>query len=214
MLIYLRAQVRETVTKKELYSEAFNLYVSDVNTPDLVAIARQLKLRAETLIAHAENSRWAERRAFLASRIASGQAEQRVSAQLAVDRQLVQSTVKAVEKWTGSLLEIIDRVGMLPTEPDASEVSGEEELIHKRSKLLANKLDLLKASIEGFREMTATTLNLGLLKARKGEPVGDESGKLDLSKLTTLNLAIVQASAGAMKDVTPQGAPAGLPPPG
>lgn len=180
-------------SKAPLYEKAFTLFCDGPDTIRITDIATQLGLRPDTLVKHAVSSGWPQRKAYLKQAQEIGVGEIRVAASLAVDKRLVESTVKAVEAWTDQYMQIISSLKSFSLEPDSGEITDEDDLAAKRANRLGRKLDLLKSTVEGFREMVATTQSLGLLKNKKGGPAEDESGKLDLSKLTTLNLAIVGA---------------------
>lgn len=179
-------------SKAPLYAEALRLYLTESN-PNLHRIAEMVGLRALDLIDACERQNWGKRRAI----ILRDKSELRPAAAVAVDAQLVQATIDHVEKFTQGWQDIAGKVVALPTEPDATKYPDSDQDARNRehTRLLSRKVDLMRQVSQGVREMTEAAMVLGLAKAPT--PDGKADGKLDLSKLTQLNVTINQAMAEA-----------------
>lgn len=175
-------------SKAPLYAEALRLYLS-AERPDLGVIATQVGLSPLGLIDCAAKQSWDKRRA-LVQRDAS---MTRPAIALRVDEALVSTTCHHVEHATQAWQALVERVAALPVEPDADAYPETEadRRAREHTRLLRAKIDLMRQVSQGVREMTEAAMVLGLAQAPSKD--GPQDGKLDLSKLTQLNVTINQA---------------------
>lgn len=172
-------------SKAPLYAEAQRRYLTD-EAPNLTQIAIDCGLRPDAVIECAERQKWANRRAI---QLRDTSATRPASAEI-VDAQLVAATVHHVQTFTAGWQDLAVKVVALPTEPDSTAFPEAEADKRQRehTRLLARKVDLMRQVSQGVREMTEAAMVLGLAKAPTKD--GPQDGKLDLSKLTQLNVTI------------------------
>jgi hypothetical protein len=195
---------RQKHSKKPLYAQAFRLFCEHGLSPG--EIAQKLALPIDALTDTIVRQRWAERKATLAGQHAVAAAETRLQAQVAVDSTLVRATQSAAETLANAYVQLITEAAALPTHPlanaDGSTVDPQEAYRATRAMLDA-KADTMRKATEGLRELIATAQNVGLLKVDRGgkPPEGDgrDDKPIDLSKLTQLRIAIVQANGQVTK---------------
>lgn len=177
--------IPESVTTKPskapLYAEALRLFLSDPNLT-LPQIAERVGLRADTLIANAERQSWHKRRAI----VDKDASETRIVAASKVDSRLVDATMFHVEQMTDEWQAITSKVITLSTTPDAAETDA-KELMRQRYALLERKASLMQSVSKGYIAMIEAAASMGLVK---GVAKDLADGKLDMGKLTQLNLAI------------------------
>lgn len=152
----------------------------------------------------AVHQHWQEKKGRYAGVVAVAAAETRLQAQVAVDSTLVRATQTAAETLANAYVQLITEAAALPTHPlanaDGTPVDSSEAYRATRAMLDA-KADTMRKATEGLRELIATAQNVGLLKVDRGgkAPEGDgrDDKPIDLSKLTQLRIAIVQANGQA-----------------
>lgn len=187
-------------SKKPQYAHAFTLFCDGL---DLPSIAAQTGLR-EDMIAHAaETQGWVSRRSRIAGVDAVKAAENRLAAVSRVDCTLVNATEEAANTLASAYVTLIRAASALPIEPFADETADkltEAERDRRHRHLIRDKAETMKLATNGLRELIETAQNVGLLKVERGgkTPDGhdDRDKPIDLSKLTQLNIAIVQATNG------------------
>lgn len=188
-------------SKKPLYAIAFSLWCEGKDLPE---IARKTGLPLASLAEASQSQRWAQRRAMVADTQALEVVESRIHTQSRVDATLCRATEDAANALSASYVAIIrDIAGLsVDAEPEVENpaiVPTKGELRRQHVHLLREKIELQKLATEGLREMIATAQAVGLLKvdqrsARNGGPQAEDDKPIDLSKLTQLNIAIVQAT--------------------
>ncbi len=168
-------------SKAPLYAEALRIFLSEPGAT-LPQIALRVGLRADSLIANAERQSWHKRRAI----VDKDASETRIAAASKVDSTLVEATAQTVGKMTEGWASVVDKVLLLSTEPD--DTLPPKDQAREHAYLLERKADLMTKVSKGYAAMIETASSLGLVKGVAKE--GSEAGKLDLGKLTQLNLTI------------------------
>lgn len=187
-------------SKKPQYAHAFSLFCEGLDFP---VIADKTGLSVDLLARCAETQSWVSRRSRVAGVDAVKAAETRLQAQAAVDSTLVNATRDAAHTLAKSYVRLIEEASALPTEPFADEqaakmTEAERDRAHRR--LIRDKTEVMKLATSGLRELIETAQNVGLLNVERGgktpEGGADRDRPIDLSKLTQLNIAIVNATTG------------------
>lgn len=185
-------------SRKPAYAKAFRMFCEG---KPLGEIAIATGVSEENLAACAESQNWVKRRALIVGHHAVTAAETRIQAQIAVDSTLVSGVRSAANTLTTAYVRLIEQASALPVEPFPDEsatklTEAERDRAHRR--LIRDKTEVMKLATSGLRELIETAQNVGLLKVERGgkTPDGDtdRDKPIDLSKLTQLNIAIVQAT--------------------
>lgn len=182
-------------SKAPLWAEALRLYLSANGPPDLVQIAEAVGLRADTLVQVAERQAWSKRRAI----VVRDQTATRESARQHVDSLLVDASTKHVTIFSESLQQLSNKIVSISTEADSSITDP-----HLRAKeinyLIRTKVSLIHDASKCFRELVQIGCDVGLVRSESRDVDGNtRGGKLDMSKLTQLNVTINAALAGHEK---------------
>jgi hypothetical protein len=179
--------------RKDRYHLAFERFVESEKAPSLVEIAKEFDLDCPTLTLYAERFKWAQRRLSIKSQVQMVQQDERLALAVRVDSQMLNLMASEIIKAGDCYRELLAKVRALPDEGRSDDA--------KRGKsaqtLLRTKVELLSDCIKGLAVLSTEARNLGLvvpLKQSKGE---DGAGGLDLSKLQTLNVTLVQAQQAA-----------------
>ena len=199
--------------RKDRYHLAFERFVESETPPSLVAIAAELDLDCPTLTLYAEKFRWAQRRASLKAQAVMVQADNRLMIATRVNDEMLNRMASEITLAGECYTELLAKIRQLPTEGKADEA--------KRGKsaqtLLRVKTELLSDCIKGLMSMSTEARNLGLVVPLRAAKEPNGAGGLDLSKIATLNVTLVQAqhAAGVKPDpvIVPeihQAAPADL----
>jgi len=207
-----RAQSRDSLTpmvancrprkpsKKPQYALAFSLYCDGVDWPE---IARKTGLPQELVERCAAQQNWANKRGKLAGSESIAALETRLQAQNVVDSTLVRASQESAETLAQAYVRLIGEASALPTEPYADAEAAkltEQERYRHHCTMIERKAGLMRIATSGLRELIETAQNVGLLKVERGGKPSDGSDDrdkpIDLSKLTQLNIAIVQATSG------------------
>ena len=202
-------------SKRALYLSAFELFCDGKSLAECAATTG-LDLALLERCAHTQN--WQRRQAQLLGASAVGRAETRLQAKAAVDNTLVNATRSAAQTLAQAYVKLIEEAASLPTHPYAAQGDDKpdaNETYRQECAMIDRKADTMRKATEGLRELIETAQNIGLLEyERGGKPQGgngggDGDGKpLDLSRLTQLNIAIVQATNGQPQRVAATLAPA------
>lgn len=196
---------RKKYSKKPLYAQAFTLFCEGVAIGE---IARRLQLPPDALADTVLRQRWTARRSTLAGAHSVAAAETRLQAQTNVDRTLCTATEQAASTLAASYVTAIEQICALPVEMEAEngEIETAGARYRQRCHMIERKISLQKAATEGLRELIATAQNVGLLKVERNgrdrDGRNDDDKPIDLSKLTQLNIAIVQATSAGKQGAT------------
>ena len=187
-------------SKKPQYASAFELFCDG---RDFAFIASQTGLPQSQVERCAVDQNWERRRGAILGAKSVAAAETRLQAQAVVDSTLVNATRDAAHTLAKSYVRLIEEASALPTEPFADEqdtkmTEAERDRAHRR--LIRDKTEVMKLATSGLRELIETAQNVGLLNVERGgktpEGGADRDKPIDLSKLTQLNIAIVNATNG------------------
>jgi len=176
--------------KAPLYQKAFERFCA--GETDLCALANSLGLRPDALVDLAGRRNWFAHVGAIRTQQAVSEVSNRGQLAVQVDNALVESATHHVETFTEGWREIGAKVLVMPIEPDASFPPEAKE--KERVRLLTRKADLMRQVSQGVREMTLVASEIGLVKAGP-RAEGETDGKLDLSKLSQLNITINNALA-------------------
>lgn len=153
----------------------------------------------------ADTQSWVMRRSRIAGIDAVKAAENRLASQVRTDSTLVSATESAASTLAAAYVRLIEEASALPTHPFAPEdgtTLSQSERYRQERAMIEAKAETMRKATEGLRELIETAQHVGLLKVDRGgkSPDGDAHERdkpIDLSKLTQLNIAIVQARGQA-----------------
>lgn len=187
-------------SRKPLYAKAFVLFCEGKSLRDC---AISTGISEENLAACAESQNWIKRRGLIVGSRAVAHAETRITAQIAVDSALVSASQSAAQTLATAYVRLIEEASALPTHPFAGPNDAkpdENERYRQECAMIERKAEVMRKATSGLRELIETAQNIGLLNVERGgktpEGGSDRDKPIDLSKLTQLNIAIVNATNG------------------
>ena len=180
-------------SKANLYRAAFIDYMRSVEPPDLMALALKHGIHPGTLNATAEIQRWPTHRVKLKAGEQMLKRETRLELAERVDAEILNRMASEITKAGECYTELLAKIRQLPTEGKSDDA--------KRGKsaqtLLRVKTELLSDCIKGLMSMSSEARSLGLVVPLKASKEPNGAGGLDLSKIATLNVTLVQAQQAA-----------------
>ena len=175
------------------YKKAFVDYVQSIEPPDLMSLAAKYNLHPATLIALSETHHWPAHRVKLKAGEQMLKRESRLELAERVDAEILNRMASEITKAGECYTELLAKIRQLPTEGKSDDA--------KRGKsaqtLLRVKAELLTDCIKGLMSMSSEARSLGLVVPLRASKEPNGAGGLDLSKIATLNVTLVQAQQAA-----------------
>jgi hypothetical protein len=167
--------------------------MGSIDPPDLMQLAAKYGLHPGSLVTYAEQGRWAAHRVKLKAGEQMLKRETRLELAERVDAEILNRMASEITLAGQCYTELLAKIRQLPTEGKADEA--------KRGKsaqtLLRVKTELLSDCIKGLMSMSTEARNLGLVVPLRASKEPNGAGGLDLSKIATLNVTLVQAQQAA-----------------
>lgn len=187
----LALEVQQTLDNKSaLYKEAYRIFMTARETPDIFTIAEQVGIKPDALSAYADRQGWVAKRTQMQTQRGLLETTNRTLAAANVDA----LAVRKVEAWFGTLAErmdsLIDGIVHLPID------GGPEQDARQKRMQLAESVELANEALKGIAQLIETGRSIGLVLGPKNAPPS-EAGKLDFSKLTSLTFVVQQAQKKA-----------------
>ena len=180
-------------SQSKAYRDAFREYMDSVEPPDLMKLSSKYGLHPGSLVTYAEQGRWAAHRVKLKAGEQMLKRETRLELAERVDAEILNRMASEITKAGECYTELLEKIRQLPTEGKSDDA--------KRGKsaqtLLRVKAELLTDCIKGLMSMSSEARSLGLVVPLRATKEPNGAGGLDLSKIATLNVTLVQAQQAA-----------------
>ena len=180
-------------SKSKNYKAAFAEYMTADVAPDILKLADKHGCHGLSLVNMAENAHWAAHRVKLKAGEQMTKRESRLELAERVDAEILNRMASEITKAGECYTELLEKIRQLPTEGKSDDA--------KRGKsaqtLLRVKTELLSDCIKGLMSMSSEARSLGLVVPLKASKEPNGAGGLDLSKIATLNVTLVQAQQAA-----------------